>query len=87
VHSVGIPPDSDGSWPKVTGRNEIGIMFCILWQAQLKTIKISAQAKLADKASNKNHKSSSVVDAPRKKEKSTKASVAVICELRHLAVF
>jgi hypothetical protein len=53
----------------------------------IKTIKISAQAKLADKASNKNHKSSSVVDAPRKKEKSTKASVAVICELRHLAVF
>jgi hypothetical protein len=62
-------------------------MFCILCQAKIKAIKVSAQAaKLADKAI-KQKSSSGVGDAPRKKAKLMKASIEIICKLHCLAAF
>jgi hypothetical protein len=60
-------------------------MFCILSQAKIQAIKVSAQAtKLADKAI-KRKSSSGVGGAPGKKAKSMKASIGIICELCCLA--
>ncbi len=63
------------------------VMFCILCQAKIQAIKVSAQAmKLADKAI-KQKSSSGVGDAPRKIVKLMKASVGIIRKLCCLAAF
>jgi hypothetical protein len=62
-------------------------MFCILCQAKIKAIKVSAQVtKLAEKAI-KQKSSFSVGDTSRKKTKSMKATVGIILKLRCLAAF
>jgi hypothetical protein len=60
------------------------VVFCILCEAKMKTVKISAEAKKLAKESNKGQ-SASLDRAPKKKMKSTKATAGIIRELRRLA--
>jgi hypothetical protein len=69
------------------------VVFCILCQAKIKAVKVSASpAKLAEKQSKRKEKEDSKrksIDKPlsAKKPRSTKASARIIRELRRVAAF
>ncbi len=64
------------------------VMFFILCQCKWKAIKVSAQAKLLEKASKKNKNSSTGGECtPKKRAKSMTAPVAVVRKLRRVAAF
>jgi hypothetical protein len=73
-------------WKKTPACEKQNVMFCVLCQAKVKAVKMSAQAmNVAEKAS----KRKSVVNgsAAKKKVKCMKAPTAIIRKLRHLAAF
>ncbi len=70
------------------------VVFCILWQAKIEAVKVSASAaKLAEKDSKRKEKEDAKkcksINKPlsAKKSRTTKASAHIIRELRRVAAF
>ncbi len=73
-------------WKKTPVGEKQNVMFCVLCQAKVKAVKVSAQAmKVAEKESK--WKSAGNGSAAKKKPKCMMAHVAIIRELRRLAAF
>ena len=91
-HLYIMPKDftKDGKigYRKVPAARKSKVMFCILCQCQWKAFKVSTQAKLmANDAKKKLWKSPDGVSTPKKKQKLSTASPAVLCELCPVAAF
>ena len=78
---------------KIPPSEKNNVVFCILCQAKIKAVKVSASAaKLAEKESKRKEKEDSKcksIDKPSsaKKPRSAKASAHIIRELRRVAAF
>jgi hypothetical protein len=70
-------------WRKTSSDEKDNVAFCIFCLAEMKAVKVSAEAKKLAKCQSGN----SGKVAPKKKIKSMKAPNMIIRELRHLAAF
>ena len=80
-------------WKKTPPSEKNNVVFCILCQAKIKAVKVSASAaKLGEKESKRKEKEDSKCKSigkfsPPKKPRSAKASAHIIRELCHVAAF